>query len=278
MKTSQILEIFRQFDADIYPPAALLAKIHNYHPVENHIGCSSSYIIHLICDMADPNLYLKVQHLYERHDIEHEYKVMHWLEDKLPIPKVIDYCETQNTGFLLMRELSGIPASDPLILKDPMQLARLLATSLQLVHSLPIADCPFDQTLKQKLRHAQTNINKGWVTKNMFNPENRDRTPQDIYHEVVATQPETEDLVFTHGDYCLPNIILQDNQLSGFVDVGNAGIADRYHDLALAVRSLGYNLSADCSRQAIEYFFDCYGIKDVDYKKIDYYVLLDELV
>lgn len=278
MKTAQLLEIFRQFDADIYPPAGLLSKVRHCHPVENHIGCSSSYIIHLISDDNAANLYLKIQHLHERHDIEREYHVMQWLQGKLPIPAVIDYSETQNTGFLLMQELAGIPCSDREMLKDTHALAKLLATGLQMIHAVPIVDCPFDQSLRQKIQNAQRNIDKGWVTTNMFNPENRQRDPQDIYREVFDTQPTTEDLVFTHGDYCLPNVLSKDHLLSGFVDVGSAGIADKYHDLALAVRSLGYNLQTDCNRGLLEYFFECYGLSEIDYQKIDYYILLDELV
>jgi aminoglycoside phosphotransferase len=60
--------------------------------------------------------------------------------------------------------------------------------------------------------------------------------------ELMETRPGHEDLVFTHGDYCLPNIILKDGKLSGFVDIGRARLADRYQDLGIAFRSLEYNL------------------------------------
>ena len=48
-----------------------------------------------------------------------------------------------------------------------------------------------------------------------------------------------------HGDYCLPNIILKEHTVSGYIDVALAGVGDRYQDLALAVRSLAYNNKAD---------------------------------
>src|SRR5439155_1556483 len=85
----------------------------------------------------------------------------------------------------------------------------------------------------------------------------------DLFHELVATRPAGEDLVLTHGDYCLPNVILRgptlgNPGLAGFVDVGRAGLADRYRDLALASRSIAANLGAAW----VAPFFAHYGAGD----------------
>jgi aminoglycoside phosphotransferase len=81
-------------------------------------------------------------------------------------------------------------------------------------------------------------------------------------------------LVFTHGDYCLPNIMLKDGAVSGFLDLGRAGIADRYTDLALAARSIRHNMGDE---RLVNLFFHAYGLGEVDWRKVDYYILLDEL-
>jgi aminoglycoside 3'-phosphotransferase II len=51
-------------------------------------------------------------------------------------------------------------------------------------------------------------------------------------------------------------------------------VADRYQDLALAARSLEYNLG----RKWVDLLFEEYGIslKEVDWVKIEFYQLLDE--
>lgn len=79
--------------------------------------------------------------------------------------------------------------------------------------------------------------------------------------------------MLTHGDYCFPNVVIKDWALSGFIDLGRCGVADRYHDLAQAARSVRRNLS----ERWVAPFFAAYGIGAPDEAKLRYYQLLDEL-
>lgn len=45
-----------------------------------------------------------------------------------------------------------------------------------------------------------------------------------------------------HGDFCLPNVLVQDGKFSGFIDLGDAGIGDPWRDYAWCIWSLEYNL------------------------------------
>ena len=47
-----------------------------------------------------------------------------------------------------------------------------------------------------------------------------------------------------HGDYCLPNILVKNGHVSGFVDLGDAGIGDPWCDYAWCIWSLEYNLKS----------------------------------
>ncbi|WP_338108671.1 phosphotransferase, partial [Heyndrickxia oleronia] len=60
--------------------------------------------------------------------------------------------------------------------------------------------------------------------------------------------------------------------INGFIDMGRAGISDRYQDLALAVRSITYNFGKDM----IPYFLNEYGMQSYDKAKINFYQLMDE--
>ena len=61
-------------------------------------------------------------------------------------------------------------------------------------------------------------------------------------------------------------------RVSGFVDCSNAGIADRYEDLALCARSIEFNFGAEL----VPVLFARYGLERVDDAKLAYYQLLDE--
>ena len=64
-----------------------------------------------------------------------------------------------------------------------------------------------------------------------------------------------------HGDYCLPNVLLDGWKFSGFIDLGNSGVADRHIDLFWGAWTLGFNLHTDMYRGR---FFDAYGRDRVD--------------
>ena len=48
-----------------------------------------------------------------------------------------------------------------------------------------------------------------------------------------------------HGDFCLPNILVKNDKVIGFIDLGNAGIGDIWCDYAWCIWSFEYNLKSN---------------------------------
>lgn len=220
------------------------------------------------------NLYLKILPLSPEKELWAEKQRIDWLQNRLPVPHVLYYGEDESREYLLITEVPGLVACDKAFSEKVPEVVKLLAAGLHQLHSLDISDCPFDHRLEIKLEQANQRMLNGLVDENDFDEERQGRTASDLYHELLATRPTTEDLVFTHGDYCLPNILLDPalSQVNGFIDLGRAGIADRYQDLALAARSLTYNFGAEW----VPLLFREYGLDPIDYSKIKFYKLLDE--
>ncbi len=153
---------------------------------------------------------------------------------------------------------------------------KLLTDGLCMLQTVDISDCPFDNTLDKKLAAALYNIENDLVDMDIFEESSEFNTPMDLYSRLAVNKPP-EDLYFTHGDYCLPNIFIYGNKITGFIDMGRSGIADKWQDIALCVRSLSYNPRNVTEKEKyINLLFECLNIKP-DWDKINYYILLDEL-
>ena len=141
-----------------------------------------------------------------------------------------------------------------------------------MVHEVPVDECPFNMMLDREIEKARYNVVNGLVDEADFDDIRMGRTAAEVFDDLLRTRPTEEDLVFTHGDYCLPNVMIGGEEVTGFVDWGRAGVADRYKDISLVVRSLKLNTGEDFTTG----FFQAYGIMDPDAEKVEYYMLLDE--
>lgn len=222
-----------------------------------------------------PARYLKVAAPPVDAEAREEAARLLWLRGKLPIPDLLAVHSDPAAMWLLFSEIPGVMSCDTRFAGDAPTVARLLAEGLRLIHGLDILDCPFDRRLDRALAIARARCLAGLVDETDFDDERQGRSAMDLLAELDTTRPAAEDPVFTHGDYCLPNVFLDPTgaRLTGFIDWGRAGIADRYQDLALAARSLRYNFGSGWE----PHLFDAYGLTDVDKAKLAYYQLLDEM-
>ncbi|EYB69028.1 aminoglycoside phosphotransferase [Deinococcus phoenicis] len=205
--------------------------------------------------------------------LQQERERLRWLWRRVPVPAVVGFETTPTHEYLAMTRLPGIPMSDPDAALHPERVTDLLARALRELHALPARECPFNMSLPVTLRLAREQVQAGQVDETNFDAERQGRSAADVFNELIRTRPAREDIVVTHGDPCLPNVILNGEYVEGFVDLGRAGLADRHADLALAHR----DLTADFGPEHAERFLDLYGRALVDEGKLAYYRLLDEL-
>lgn len=248
-------------------PAALSADVAGYiwEPIQR--GCSAA-AVYCLAQSGAPTRFLKVGPTGMMAD---ERDRLVWLANHLPVPEVHRFLEEDGQGFLLMSAIAGLDASDEKCGDDLPNLVRVLAEGLRRFHAVAIDDCPFDETIMAKLGRARQQADAGLVDPDDFDEEREGKTVAEALAELEGIHPPAEDLVLTHGDYCLPNILLDSGKLSGFIDLGRAGVADRYQDLALAARSLAHNFGDEW----VPFLFECYGVEP-DPAKIAYFQLLDE--
>jgi aminoglycoside phosphotransferase len=228
-----------------------------------------------LTETRQPPRYLKLAQGPLRRELRAEFDALAWLKGHLPVPEALAYAEDAGFAYLLLSEVSGIMSCDAAFADDVPALVRLLAAGLQQFHALDYSTCPLDQRLNRKLALAAENLAAGLVDEAEVDARGHAEEAAGLLRWLTEHRPATEDLVFTHGDYCLPNILINAERtgISGFIDLGRAGVADRYQDLALAARSLTYNFGPGWE----PLLWEAYGLASVDAAKLEYYVLLDEL-
>lgn len=211
--------------------------------------------------------------------------LLEWLSGRLPVPQLIEADVQDGCSFLLMSKVSGEMACSEHNLQNIEATVKALVTGLKLLWEVDTGDCPCRNTLSDKLVEARYNIDNNLVDIDDFNPETFTtegfRDVEDLYAYLESNRPE-EDLVFSHGDYCLPNVFISGVDVTGLIDLGSGGIADRWQDIALCVRSLQFNYVDHADYEYNDFlkhkvlFFDELGLIP-DEEKIRYYILLDEL-
>ena len=240
------------------------------------IGMSGSQVL-IFDDMV-----LKIQP--ESTEAKTEREMMRWLGGKLPVPKIICHEVVDGTSFLLMSRVAGKMSCDLEFIYDPERLIDILSEGLKMLWRVDVADCPCDATLDHHLAAAEYNVRNGLVELDNVEPgtfgEGGFKDPEDLLAWLKTNRPK-EDLVLSHGDYCLPNLFANNDGVCGFIDLGRGGLADRYRDIAICYRSLKSNLRGSYGGHPpvdfdADKLFDKLGIVP-DWHKIRYYILMDEL-
>lgn len=250
-----------------------LAKLTNefsWEPIT--IGHSEAMTYLLRAPHTNTIQYVKVQGRNSVEQLFNEKEKMEWLAGKLPVPHVLFYGKDEAKEYLLMSEIKGVNASDQSHRDDLPLMLESLGSALKAIHCVRIDDCPFNQRLDVKIEEAKNRVEQELVDESDFDEVRRGKNARELFEELISKRPLHEELVFTHGDYCLPNVIVENKRVSGFIDWGRSGVADKYQDLALAIRSISSNFG----KQNVPFFLAGYGIKDLDESRVDYYQLMDE--
>lgn len=225
---------------------------------------------------------LKIQLINE--ESEREYQIMKWLQGKLPVPKVLAFERDKEKNYLLMTKMLGEMSCVDRYMKYPEQLTDSLVEGLQMLWKIDISSCPYTWHLEEKLKLAKYNVENNLVDLDHVEPstfgENGFENPEHLLEWLSKNKPE-EELVLSHGDFCLPNIFLTNGKISGYIDLGRMGIADKWQDIALCYRSLVHNFDGKFNGKQYVGFnhhllFEKLGLEP-NWDKIRYYILLDEL-
>lgn len=207
-----------------------------------------------------------------------EHDRLQWLAGRVCVPRVLAFVEEAHGAMLLTDALPGCSAHRAL--EDAAALganavdalASVLGVWLRVLHAQPIDACPFDVDFASRLAEATRRVAAGMVDEDDFDEERRGWRATDVVDALHALLPLPFARALTHGDYSLDNVFVACGQVTGVLDVGRAGVADPYQDIAICWRDLGeFGASAQSA------FLRGYGVHTMDSARCTAHLLLDEL-
>lgn len=173
-------------------------------------------------------------------------------------PEVLAY-ESRERDWLLTRAVPGEDCTYGPYLDDPKRLSALLGETLRMLHGQDTAGCPVPDHTARYLKAAEDGRRSGRFDPGYFSGGTI--TPEETWELVRQTAPLLKTEVLLHGDYCLPNVMLDNWRFSGFIDLDHGGVGDRHIDLYWGAWSLGFNLKTGRYRDR---FLDAYGREKVN--------------
>lgn len=218
---------------------------------------SSSKLARVIFIDKDGGYYLKSA---DKGTLKSEAELADYFHRKGLTSSVLGYLSGEK-DWLFTERVRGEDCTHTQYIDDPKRLCDTAAELLRKLHSIECDDCPVQDKTYRYLERARDNYLKACYDVSLF-PDNWGYDSADKAWRVLQKYGHLlKNDTLIHGDYCLPNIMLDNWRFSGFIDLGDSGVGDRHIDLFWGVWSLGYNLKTD---MYAERFLDAYGREAVD--------------
>jgi len=192
--------------------------------------------------------------------LERQAEMMQYFHRKGLSANVLSYVSDAQ-DWLLTEKIHGDDCTTAKYLEQPKQLCDILAERLIMLHETNSSDCPQQNHTEWYLSTAGHNKQMGTYNKDDFPDSFGYANAKEAWAVVEAKQHLLKNDTLLHGDYCLPNIILNDWNFAGFIDLDNAGVGDKHVDVFWAIWSLFYNTHTHDYRQR---FIDAYGRHKID--------------
>ena len=174
--------------------------------------------------------------------------------------EVLQYLSAER-DWLLTRRLPGEDCTHRQYLDDPKRLCDTVALLLRQLHDTDCSGCPVTGRNGRSLAIADSNCRAGRFDQSFLPERWRFRSREEARQLLQSERQHLKEDTLLHGDYCLPNILLDSWQFSGFIDLGIGGTGDRHFDIFWGSWSLGFNLKTEAFHDR---FLDAYGRDGVE--------------
>lgn len=229
-----------------------------FHPLLEGVpvydsSCSPAAKVWFI--QRDGGYYLKAA---PKGTLEQEARLTRFFHQKGLAAEVLAF-EQEDRDWLLTARIPGEDCIFPAYLDDPRRLCDTLSQVLRTLHTTDPGGCPVPNRTADWLSAAAANHRRQQYDLHLFSPRWSQwnfSTADEAWQVVEEYKSHLRADTLIHGDFCLPNIMLDRWNFSGLIDLDTGGVGDRHVDLFWATWSLQFNLNTDQWRDR---FLDGYG-------------------
>ena len=223
---------------------------------------SCSPIAHVYYIDKDCGYYLKRS---PKGSLERESAMTRYFHSKGLATAVVEYLTEGDYDWMLTERVAGEDCTCAEYLAEPRRLCDTLAELLRELHESGHDGCPVSDRMSGYFERMRENYERGEYDLSYLAPTLSKMTADEAYRFALGGRESLKSDTLLHGDYCLPNVMLDDWRFSGFIDLDGAGVGDRHVDLFWGAWTLNFNLKTDKYR---ERFFDAYGRDRVDGERL----------
>ena len=232
---------------------------------EISIGCNSN--VYKIRKKSKV-YFLKIANHLSQESIRLDY-----LKDKISVPEKLFYEKYNGKSYILTKAIPGQMLCSEYYLDHKEEGIDIIISAFNHLYNIDYSDCVIDETIDEKIRRIEENINLIDETDIDKKILDRFHTKDNILKYLKGNKPK-QIIGFTHGDMSLPNIFADNNKFSGLIDVGDAGISDIYYDIVICEKSIERNYG----EEYVDMFYDKLGIEKDEFKSDYYRILLSVMI
>ena len=204
-----------------------------------------------------------------------EKEILIWLAQHFQNTPLVKRFENDGDVYSLI--ITAVPGEQAQRMKTAFtkkEIIKLAALALNRLHNTDLSTFPKTQNiLDAELDNISSDIAQGRINIDEFTKATNS-TPIAALQKLQNQFASLDQTALTHGDYCLPNILITPEKLVSLIDWTKGGISDIHRDFSAIEGSIARNFG----QEFIPFFYQAYGIEPqkVDRNKIEFFNLIDQ--
>ena len=182
--------------------------------------------------------HVKLRPITERQILLDEAARLKWVRHKLPSTKSVAYIPAGKVGLLMTRTISGKPGHELIGELHPAKIVESLVEATKSIQKANTEGMNFEAPRWAIDRSSSLlrlkNLNELQKNGKELHPDFKKLSKKKLTDILEQGPKKPKELVLTHGDLCMPNLLFSDEgELTGVIDLGAMHLNDRFLDVAL---------------------------------------------